>query len=162
MVMKNFKETYANKSTAISKLIFLESRFLYAVFNKYLKKTNKNKKKKKKKYKNKKFLKVSYCVTDQRKPKLYPIGCFQNSILNGIWLTKKNIKIMFSYYTHPNYIFYYIPSISFCKQWNSSSILLAGLFIICFSSRAWFHSWTIQSCDFLHVNEYFPWTLLLW
>ena len=85
--MKNFKETYANKSTAISKLIFLESRFLYAVFNKDLNKTNK--KQEKKKNTRTKFLKVSYCVTDQRKPKLYPIGCFQNSILNGIWLTKK-------------------------------------------------------------------------
>ena len=46
--MKNFKETYANKSTAISKLIFLESRFLYAVFKKDLNKTNKKQKKKKK------------------------------------------------------------------------------------------------------------------
>ena len=44
--MKIYKETFADKSksTAISKLIFLESMFLYAVFNKDLNKTNKKQK----------------------------------------------------------------------------------------------------------------------
>ena len=34
MVVNNFKEAFADKSTAISKLNFLESTFAYAVFNK--------------------------------------------------------------------------------------------------------------------------------
>ena len=34
MVVKTFKETFADKSTAISKLNFSESTFAYAVFNK--------------------------------------------------------------------------------------------------------------------------------
>ena len=34
MVLKTFKETFADKSTAISKLNFSESTFAYAAFNK--------------------------------------------------------------------------------------------------------------------------------
>ena len=34
MIVKNFKEIFADKSTAISKLNFLENTFAYAVFNK--------------------------------------------------------------------------------------------------------------------------------
>ena len=33
MIVKTFKETFADKSTAISKLIFLERTFMYEVFN---------------------------------------------------------------------------------------------------------------------------------
>ena len=52
MVVKTFRETFEDKSTAASKLDFLESTFAYAVFNK--------------EQKRKKFT-----VTDQKKSKLY-------------------------------------------------------------------------------------------
>ena len=47
MIVKIFKETYADKYTAISKLNFSGSTFAYAVFNKEQKKKKKEKKKKK-------------------------------------------------------------------------------------------------------------------
>ena len=49
MIVKTFKETYADKYTAISKLNFSESTFVYAVFNKEQKKKKKKKVKKMKK-----------------------------------------------------------------------------------------------------------------
>ena len=61
--METFTETFANKSSAISKLNFSESTFVYAVFNKEQNKT------KQKIQLHEKFKKVT--VTDQRKPKLY-------------------------------------------------------------------------------------------
>ena len=59
----SFKETFADRSTAISKLNFWESTFAYTVFNK---EQNKQTNKQTKKYKYKKVT-----VTDQRKRKLY-------------------------------------------------------------------------------------------
>ena len=59
--MNTFKETFADKSTAVSKLNFSESTFAYAEFNQEQNSL--------KIQVDKKFKKVT--VTDQRKPKLY-------------------------------------------------------------------------------------------
>ena len=85
MGVKIFKENFADKSNATSKLNFLESTFTYAVFNK--EQNNKNKK-----YKYIKSFKKLLLQTKENLNCILCIGCFQNRILNKIWFTKKTVS----------------------------------------------------------------------
>ena len=104
MIVKNFKEIFADKSTAISKLNFLESIFTYAVFNK--------EQNKKKLQIHKNFKKL---LLQTKENCILCIGYFQNNILNKTWFTKKTISKLY-FLALPDDIFYYIPSKCFCKQ----------------------------------------------
>ena len=107
MVVKTFKKTFPDESTAISKLNLSESTLAYALCSK--------EQNKQKKYKRIKSFKKLLLQTKENLNCILCIGCFQNRILNKIWFTKKAMSKL-CFLALPNDVFYYIPSKCFCKQ----------------------------------------------